>query len=90
MYGVLSEYLARNHMLCPMCLLLQVVNGPKSQLGTIQDAVITQGDAVKSQINGTIAGARGSVNHLKGQVVGQLSSVEETYKPVVKQVDGYR
>jgi hypothetical protein len=71
-------------------LLLQVVNGPKSQLGTIQDAVITQGDAVKSQINGTIAGARGSVNNLKGQVVGQLSNVEETYKPVVEQVDGYR
>jgi hypothetical protein len=69
---------------------LQVVNVPKAQLGTIQDAVITTGDAVKSQINGTISGARGSVNNLKGQVVGQLSNVEETYKPLVRQVDGYR
>jgi hypothetical protein len=86
MYCLLSKHLAL-HMLY---LLLQVVNSPKSQLSTIQDAVITQGDALKSQINGTIAGARGGVNNLKSQVVGQLSSVEETYKPVVKQVDGYR
>jgi hypothetical protein len=83
-YAMLAEFP------CAGRLLLQVVNGPKTQLGTIQDAVITQGNAVKSQINGTISGARGSVNNLKGQVVGQLSNVEETYKPVVRQVDGYR
>ncbi|WIA38305.1 hypothetical protein OEZ86_001645 [Tetradesmus obliquus] len=67
-----------------------VVNVPKAQLATIQDAVLTQGDAVKGQINGTISGARSGVANLKGQVVGQLSNVEDTYKPLVRQVDGYR
>lgn len=67
-----------------------MVNVPKAQLATIQYAVLTQGDAVKGQINGTISGARSGVANLKGQVVRQLSNVEDTYKPLVRQVDGYR
>lgn len=58
-------------------------------LNTIWDAAITQGDAVKQQITGTVSSFRGSTGKIT-DLVGQLNKTTDSGKKMTDVYDGYR
>jgi hypothetical protein len=65
------------------------VDSTLTPLNTIWEAAITQGDAVKQTITGTVTSFRGSTGRIT-DLVGQLNTTTESGKKLTDTIDGLR
>ena len=73
-----------------IALLLQIVDGPKAALASINTAAVTSGNDAKQQISQTVSSFRGSATNIKDSVFGRLDDIQGNYQPMTAQYDGYR
>lgn len=63
---------------------------PKAQLQRIKDAAVSNGDAVKGQINNIVTSFQGSTTSMRQQIVTQVDDIKGKYQEPAKMYDGYR